>query len=213
MDSLPRSPGSVAALLLVALGAVSCVRESVPDPRTAARAYAEAAERGDADAIYAMLDSESKRSMTLADVRKMVAQERAELRDQAKAIRAPQAEVKASARLRFADGEDASLEIKNGKFLIASADALPTGARTPAQALEELRRVLARRSYAGLMRVLTQASRSAMENDLRSLVQGLEDPEGLDVQQTGDTAVVHVPGGHLIKLRREGGAWRIEDMQ
>ncbi|MBI5532499.1 MAG: hypothetical protein HY898_07280 [Deltaproteobacteria bacterium] len=202
----------VPALVLLALGASGCVRESVPDPRTAAAAYADAAARGDADAIYAMLDSESRRSMTLSDVKKMVQQERAELADQAKAIRSPQADVKAMARLKFADGEDALLEIKDGKFFIASADALPTGARTPSQALEELRRVLARRSYAGLMRVLTQSSRSSMENDLRSLVQGLENPEGLDVQQTGDTAVVSVPGGHVIKLRREGGTWRVEDL-
>jgi hypothetical protein len=210
MDSLALRTG--VALLLAAFGAAGCVRESVPDPRTAARAYAEAASRGDAEAIYGMLDSESQRSMTLQDVRKLVAGERAELAEQAKAIRAPQAQVKAAARVRFADGEDAVLEIKDGRFLIASADALPSGARTPAQALDELRRVLARRSYAGLMRVLTQASRSAMENDLRSLVQGLESPEGLDIQQTGDTALVHVPGGHVVKLRREGGTWRVEDL-
>jgi hypothetical protein len=200
------------AAVVIALFTPACLREAVPDPRSAAHAYAQAATRGDADAIYAMLDRESRRSMTLEDVRKMVSQERAELVDQAKAIRSPQAEVKAVARVRFADGEDALLQVKDGRFFIASADALPSGARTPAQALEELRRVLARRSYGGLLRVLTQTSRSSMENDLRSLVQGLENPEGLDVQQTGDTAVVHVPGGHVVKLRREEGIWRVEDL-
>jgi hypothetical protein len=94
----------VPALLLLALGASACVRESVPDPRSAAAAYAEAAARGDAAAIYAMLDNESRRSMTVDDVRKMVQLERAELADQAKAIRSPQAEVKAMARVKFADG-------------------------------------------------------------------------------------------------------------
>ena len=202
----------VPAMLTLALSASGCIRETVPDPRSAASAYAEAAARGDAEAIYAMLDNESRRSMTIDDVRKMISLERAELADQSKAIRSPQADVKAMARVKFADGEDAVLEVKDGKYFVASADALPTGARTPAQVLEKLRRVLARRSYAGLMRVLTDNARSAMENDLRSLVQGLENAEGLDVQQTGDTAVVNIPGGHLVKLRREGGTWRVEDI-
>jgi len=202
----------VAAVLAAACTLPACVRETVPDPRHAAAAYADAAARGDADAIYAMLDSSSRRAMTQQDVRQMVSQERAELADQAKAIRSPQAEVKAFARVRFADGEDAVLEVRNGRFLVASADALPSGARTPSQALGDLRRVLARRSYAGLMRVLTQSTRSSMENDLRSLVEGLENPEALDVQQTGDQAVVHVPGGHVVKLRREAGTWRVEDI-
>jgi len=212
MASLPSLIRPLLVVLALACASVACVRETVPDPKSAANAYADAAARGDATAIYGMLDAESRRAMTLDDVKRMVTEERAELVDQAKSIRSPQAQVKATARVRFADGEDALLQIKDGRFLISSADAMPTGAHTPSQALEELRRVLARRSYPGLLRVLTQGARSSMENDLRSLVQGLEKPDGLDVQQTGDTALVHVPGGHLIKLRREEGIWRIEDV-
>ena len=37
------------------------------------------------------------------------------------------------------------------------------------QALEQLRRVLARRSYAGLLRVLSRETRDAIERDLRGL--------------------------------------------
>ena len=88
---------------------------------------------------------------------------------------------------------------------------LPAGARTPEQALEQLRRVLARRSFAGLMRVLSPATRSAIEGDLRSLVTGLEHPEGLEVSIVGDSATVQVPGGHEVKLRREAGVWHVED--
>src|SRR5262249_58777916 len=116
--------------------------------------------------------------------------------------------VKAHARVRYPDGEEATLDLEDGRFRIAAADALPAGARTPAQALEQLRRVLARRSYAGLLRVLSPATRSAIENDIRSLVEGLEQPEGLEVQVAGDTATVQIPGGHEVKLRREAGVWR-----
>jgi len=28
---------------------------------------------------------------------------------------------------------------------------------------------------------------------------------------TGDAATVSVPGGHSVKLKREGGVWRVDD--
>lgn len=184
----------------------------MPDPKDAVRAYAEAAARGDSQAIYGMLSEKSRRSLSPAEVKRIVADERAELADQAKAVTAPGVVIKARARLKYGDGEDATLELEpDGVFRISAADALPAGARTPAQALEQLRRVLARRSYAGLIRVLTPATRSAIESDLRSLVEGLEQPEGLEVQVAGDTATVQIPGGHEVKLRREAGVWRVED--
>jgi hypothetical protein len=61
------------------------------------------------------------------------------------------------------------------------------------------------------MRVLSPATRAAIENDLRALVDGLNDPGTLPVQLNGDAATVSVPGGHQVKLKREGGIWRIED--
>jgi hypothetical protein len=61
------------------------------------------------------------------------------------------------------------------------------------------------------MRVLSPGTRTSIENDLRGLVEGLDAPATLPVQVTGDSAVVNVPGGHLVKLRREGGVWRVDD--
>ena len=50
-----------------------------------------------------------------------------------------------------------------------------------------------------------------MENDLRSLVDGLNEPETLEVKVTGDGALVPVPGGHQVKLKRDSGVWRVDD--
>ncbi|HNS96889.1 MAG TPA: hypothetical protein PKL73_08065 [Polyangiaceae bacterium] len=203
--------GLLYCILISTLG--GCASQRISDPRSAAEAYAQAASRGDGDMIYDMLDEQAQRSMTRAEVRKLVANQREELAEQAKAIRSPQARVRSTATIRFADGEDAILDLsENGQFLIVSADALPAGARTPVQALDQLRHVLARRSYPGLLRVLSTSTRSAMENDLRSLVEGLENPEELDVQQSGETATVRIPGGHWIVLRREGATWRIDNI-
>jgi hypothetical protein len=188
-----------------------CGSSTVPDPKDAVFAYAQAAQRGDADAIYGMLSEKGRRSLSKQEVTVFVIDEKSELADQAKALQSPASVIKARARVRFADGEDATLELEQGGFRISSADALPVGARTPAQALAALRRVLARRSYAGLMRVLSPSTRSAIENDLRSLVSGLENPEGLEIDLSGDRATVQVPGGHEVKLRREAGVWHVED--
>jgi hypothetical protein len=205
-----RSSPILAALLLAA-GITGCATSTIPDPKDAVQAYADAAAKGDADAIYEMLSEKSKRGLSKDEVKKLVADERAELSDQAKAVTASGVVVKARAKVRYGDGEDASLELEGDEFRIATADALPAGARTPQQALSQLRRVLARRSYAGLMQVLTSSTRSAIEADLRSLVKGLEEPEALEVDQTGDSATVQIPGGHKVKLKREGGVWRVED--
>jgi hypothetical protein len=203
-------PALALALLLPAVPA--CGVTTIPSPKDAALAYAEAAAKGDADRLYDMMSDKGKRSLSRAEVRRIVADEKGELADQSKAVTAPGVVIKSRADVRFADGEKATLELdETGVFRIATADALPAGARTPEQALEQLRRVLARRSYAGLMRVLSPATRSAIESDLRSLVQGLTHPEGLEVNVTGDTATVQVPGGHEVKLKREGGVWRVED--
>ena len=206
-------PRPVLLALALSLSAAACGAPSLPDPKEAVEAYAAAAAKGDADAIYAMLSEKGQRSLSQEEVRRMVREERAELVDQAKSLAAAGVVVKTRARVRYADGEIATLEYdpETRAFRISAADALPAGARTPEQALGQLRRVLARRSYAGLLRVLTPATRSAIESDLRSLVEGLEEPEGLTVDVSGDSATVQVPGGHEVKLRREGGVWRVED--
>jgi hypothetical protein len=197
--------------LFVLAAPIGCAPHSVPDPRSAAEEYARAAARGDGDAIYEMMTTSAQKSRSREDVKRLVAEQRGELADQAKSITARDARVEATARLRYEDGEEAQLELRDGRFWITSSGALPGGSRTPEQALDQLRRVLARRSYAGLMRVLTPSTRAAIEQDLRSLVLGLERPETLHVQVTGDSATVTVPGGHEVKLKRDGGVWRVED--
>ncbi len=188
-----------------------CAARSVPDPRAAARSYGDAAARGDAGALYAMMSGASRRDRSQDEVAKIVAGEHGELAEQGSSLAQPGARVTATARLRFADGEEAALDLRDGRYWVTAAGALPGGGRTPEEALEQLRRVLARRSYAGLMRVLSPATRAAVETDVRSFVDGLNEPSTLPVQVDGDAAVVPVPGGHQVKLKRESGVWRVDD--
>lgn len=205
---------SLLALFVLALPALGCASESLPNPKDAVDAYAQAAAKGDADAIYDMMDEKSRRALSRDEVKKIVVGEKDELKDQSKAVTSPGVLVRARAKVRYADGETASLELDDrGVFKVGAAAALPAGAKTPEQALDELRRVLARRSYAGLMRVLSPQTRSMIESDLRSLVEGLSQPEGLDVQVVGDVATVQIPGGHQVKLRRDAGVWYVDDFE
>ncbi len=189
----------------------SCASARVPDPSTAIRAYAEAARKGDSQAIYALLSERSRREYRPADIARMVAEERGELAAQAAGITDPHVVLRASGRVRYADGEEVELDLQDGGFRVASADGIPAQARSPEQALGQLRRALARRSYAGLVRVLSPATRSAIEADLRSLVEGLERPDGLEVHVIGDSAQVRVGQGHMVRLRQEQGVWTVED--
>jgi hypothetical protein len=157
------------------------------------------------------MNADSRRARSLEEIRTLVASERVELAEQGRALERPDVRVEGNARLRYADGEEAALELHTGRYWISASGALPGGGRTPEEALEQLRRVLARRSYAGLMRVLSPTTRASVESDVRSLVEGLNEPTALPVQRNGDAAIVPVPGGHQVKLRREDGIWRIQD--
>ena len=62
-----------------------------------------------------------------------------------------------------------------------------------------------------LMRVMTSSTRGTLENNMRGLVNGLEEPETLDIDVEGDRAEVELPDGHTVRLKREEGVWKIED--
>jgi hypothetical protein len=196
-------------LALALFFAIGCASPRLPDPKVTARAYASAAARGDADAIYALLTPEGQRALGRTGTRQLVRESQGELKKAAQSLQSDAARVEASSETRFADGESATLVLEDGRFLVDAASILPARARTPSQALSGLRRALARRSYPALMALMTSDSQSTLESDLGSLVNGLEHPETLDIQQTGDSAEVQLPSGHRILLKREAGVWRV----
>ncbi len=204
---MARSRAALAAVCL----AVGCGGTRVADPHTAAATFAQAASRGDYNAVYAMLSPSATRVLSREDVKRLVEDETAELGAEAKALTAADARTTARAQLRFADGEQAALEWSDGRFGVVTAGALPGGAATPEGALEELRRAIARRSYPALLRLLSPATRAAVEQDLRTLVGGLEHPESLPIHTSGDSANAAVPGGHHVTMKRDAGVWRVED--
>ncbi|HEX4335989.1 MAG TPA: hypothetical protein VH062_08760 [Polyangiaceae bacterium] len=161
--------------------------------------------------MYALLTDDARATYGVAGTGKLLAESRKEITDHAAAMASSTATVRASAEVRYVDGETAVLAVEHGGYRITAAAGLPSGARTPSQALGELRGALSRRSYAALVRLLSSDTRAAVEGDLRSLVVGLERPDALSVKVHGETAEVEVPGGHKVLLKREAGLWRIHD--
>jgi hypothetical protein len=209
----PPLPASRLLLGLLATSglAVACAEARMPDPKLVARQYAQAARSADSQRIYALLSREAQRDFGQQGTRDLVQGAKVELSRQALALLTPGVQVHASAEIRFSDGESALFDLEDGAFRLSSLGTVPSRARTPAEALGDFRRALARRSYPALLGVLSQETRGALEGDLKSLVLGLENPETLDVKVSGDNAVVDVPGGHQVKLRRESGVWQILD--
>lgn len=163
--------------------------------------------------MYALLSREARRSVGRDGARRMVRDARRELEARGRALRAPGSTVEARALVLLSDGSEVELSLEEGSFRVAAAATLPSAARTPAQALDGLRQALVRRSYPAFLRVLTVEARSAMERDLRALVDALDDPASLDVRVNGDRADVELPGGHSVSLKREQGVWRVEDVK
>jgi hypothetical protein len=204
-------------LAVLALGAAAvaatpgCSARMLPDPRSTAREYAVAAADDDARAVFDLLTEDARSTYGFAGTKKLLTDARTEIVHHAKAMAAPTATVRAVAEVHYVDGETAVLAVEDGHYRISAAAGLPSGARTPSQALGDLRGALSRRSYPALVRLLSSETRTALEGDVRSLVTGLERPDALSVKVHGETAEVEVPGGHKVLLKREAGVWRIHD--
>jgi hypothetical protein len=194
----------------VSLLVVGCVGPAVPSPQKTIDAYVAATKRGDHRTLHALLSERARGRLSANDVSSLARENAAELRDEAAKFDGRSTITEASAEIAFEDGDQVTLDLEHGQFHIGSVGTLPGGSASPNQAIADLRRAVSRRSYWALLRVLSPKARRTMEDMLRSLATGLAHPESLPIVENGDTANVRIPGGHLVKLRREGTAWHVE---
>jgi hypothetical protein len=212
-----RAAGIVSALPVISLSALpaltclACAAPQMPDPKLAAQRWSEALVRGDADAVYGLLSESARQSLGRKGVRELLERDRKELLAAASSATGANAHVETVARVAYSGERSASVVLEDGKFHIAAAAALPAQASTPEDALQELREVLARRSFAGLLRVLTADAGRALDAQLANVVEALGDPASVEIEVDGRRATARLPGGHTVKLEREDGAWRIRD--
>jgi hypothetical protein len=205
------APAALALFLLPALSGWACAAQSIPDPRLAAQRWSEALQRGDSAAVYALLSDSAKQALGRDGVEQLLKRDRKELIAVAAAATSTHARVETLARVAYSDARTASVVLEDGAFRIAAAAAFPAHATNPEEALRELREVLARRSFAGLLRVLTADAGRALDAHLGSVVEALGDPAAAEIVIDGRRATARLPGGHVVKLEREDGAWRVRD--
>jgi hypothetical protein len=158
-----------------------------------------------------MLSESARQAWGREGVRRVLERDRKELVAVSAAATAPSAQLETTARVNYGDGHSASVVLEDGAFRVAAAAALPAHAATPEAALQELREVLARRSFAGLLRVLTADAGTTLDSHLASVVTALADPAAAEIEVDGRRATVRLRGGHTVKLEREDGAWRVRD--
>jgi hypothetical protein len=199
------------ATALLALGALACSRHALPDPRLTAQRWAAAVESGNEEEMYALLSAPARQAHGQAGVARLLASDRRELVALARAGAASTAALETSASVVFADERTARVVLEGGQFRVAAAGALPAGAATPRDALRELREVLAQRSFAGLLRVLTRDSARSLDGGLDDLVEALAESSSVEIDVEGRRATAQLPGGHTVKLEREDGIWRVKE--
>jgi hypothetical protein len=190
---------------------LACASRQVPDPRATVRLWSEALERGDSNTVYALLDESSQQALGREGVTQVLTRDRQELLLAARAAGADNARLETVARVSFEDDRSALLVLEDGQFKLAAAAALPARADTPEDALRELRDVLERRSFAGLLRVLTEDASQTLSGHLEGVVEALGDPGTVQIEVDGRRATARLPGGHTVTMEREDGAWRIRD--
>lgn len=212
LATLARRAGAT-RVLGVALSVVSCTSAGLPDPRSAAMEFRSAVERGDAKAVHGMLVEKDRRRMGLSGVGYELKISRDEIRRRAERLVNGSPSARVEAEFWTPRGDSVSLVNEHGVFRVSSAGALPALPNSPTGALTGLRQALRQRDYAAFLRLLTDRRASLIDATLRAIGDGLGKAKQLDVRVEGDEAEVIVPGGHWVKLKREDGVWKVEDLQ
>ena len=197
---------------LAASGGLACATERLPDPRSAADAFAAAASHGDHQAMYRLLRAGAQARLGEGGVKKLAEDSAEELKTRGRRWAQSDAELVARIEVPTAGGT-VVLALEEGRFGISTASLLPASAKTPTAALQQLQTVLARRSYPGLIRMLTRQTRADVERELAGLAEGLEDPEALRVTDSGNRATVKLPSGYELVFEREAGTWKLHDVR
>ena len=203
-------------LLLCAACGGGAPRATEP-PVAGARAWASALSADDPDRGYALL---------ARDVQKRVPQALfAERWREAKPERDRQAAALAGAlgqsgqrgeRGRLSSGKDAvGLVHEAGGWRLETPLLFPIRADSPQSALRGLATAISERDVEGVLRLMSRARRERLQERLRGLARGLEQHAGDPIELVRDRAVLRWSDGVVrwrIVLVREGGEWRLDDI-
>jgi hypothetical protein len=198
---------------LRAFGVVCCLYgcggATIHEPRTDLSAFAHAVARKDARAVHSMLDTETRRSVTVEQVAELLSRGGEEL--VAYTRRLSKARPHVQAHVGLEGGSQVTLTQLEGAFYIDSPGLNGGSALTPFEAVSALRNALESGSYTALLQVLTPELREQVEQHRKALIEALRYEEALQMRPEGERLIVETADGHRVTLERKLGVWRVHD--
>jgi len=218
-----------AALLLV-LGLIAgCGGGAGADPDRVLHDYSVALESGRAAEAYALLSTESKKSISFEQFQRILKENPEEARELAQGLRRPQvAPPRVTATVTGPDGESSILLVyEQGAWRVDASAIDLYSQRTPEAAVRAFLRAYDNRRFDVLLKFVPQEQREDLTAaELKKAWEGEEraDMDRLTgalraslptakVEVFGDRATLAFGAGGSVELVRESGLWKIEDLK
>jgi len=216
-------------LLLLALPTQGCGGSAGADPDRVLRDYSLAVESGKAAEAYALLSSESKKSISFGQFQRILKENPEEARELAQSLRRPQSgPPRVTATVTGPDGESSILLIyEQGAWRVDASAIDLYSQRTPEAAVKAFLRAYENRRFDVLLKfVPDDQSEGLTAAELKKSWEGEEraDMDRLTgalkaslptakVELFGDRATLAFGAGGSVELVRERGLWKIEDLK
>jgi hypothetical protein len=219
-----------AALLLCLLALpVGCGASAGADPDRVLHEYSLAVEGGRAEEAYALLSSESKKSISLEQFQRILKENPEEARELAQSLRRPQAAPpRVTATVTGPDGESSILLVyEQGAWRVDASAIDLYSQRTPEAAVKAFLRAYENGRFDVLLKFVPEDQREGLTvAKLKAAWQG-EERADMDrvtaalkasmptakVELFGDRATLAFGAGGSVELVRERGLWKIEDLK
>lgn len=218
-----------AALLVFALSLTGCAAGSGADPDRVLREYSLALEAGRAEAAYALLSDESKKSISFEQFQRILKENPEEVRELSQSLRRPQvAPPRVTATVTGPDGESSILLVYDQGAWRVDASAIDLySQRTPEATVRAFLRAYDNRRFDVLLKFVPEDQREDLTAaELKKAWEGEEraDMDRLTgalraslptskVEVFGDRATLSFGAGGSVELVRERGLWKIEDLK
>lgn len=191
-------------------------------PEATVRELATALRNNDAASAYALMSKDYRREHSLKDFQKQIADNKAEARVLAEALKKPES-ARRYAEVTLANGMSIQLEQKDGRWLFVTpvVDFYPQG--TPREALASFVSAVEAQRWDIVLKLMPEAERGDLDaatlgNNLKSQREELERMVALlkasldsPIEEVADRATMPYGESYTVRFVREDGLWRIED--
>lgn len=225
---IPAKMRTALLLSMMAL-ALGCGGSAGADPDKVLREYSLAVETGQAEEAYALLSSESKKSISFEQFQRILKENPEEARELAQSLRRPQnGPPRVTATVTGPDGESSILLVyEHGAWRVDASAIDLYSQRTPEAAVKAFLRAYENRRFDVLLKfVPDDQSEGLTAAELKKAWEGEEraDMDRLTgalkaslptakVELFGDRATLAFGAGGSVELVRERGLWKIEDLK